>query len=126
MVTSNNIYKASRPLATHWRKASCQEVNCNHYQLGWQTIVDISPDLGKRQYNYIVNSSGRKGSGKQDGDLVTFTFSPEQDCFKEHKVPLERDPILTVQNGRGASSMEPAQWKDHMNKSIYKYQREVD
>ena len=74
MNISNNIYKASRPLPTHWRKATCQEVDCEQYLLGWQTIVDITTDLGKKQYNYIVNSSGRKGSGNQKGNLVTFTF----------------------------------------------------
>ena len=126
MNISNNIYKASRPLPTHWRKATCQEIGCEQYLLGWQTIVDITTDLGKKQYNYIVNNSGRKGSGNQKGNLVTFTFSPEQNCFKEHKLPLERNPILTVQNDRGSMSMEPTQWKDHMNESIYKYQREVD
>ena len=126
MNISNNIYKASRPLPTHWRKATCQEVDCEQYLLGWQTIVDITTDLGKKQYNYIVNSSGRKGSGNQKGNLVTFTFTPEQNCFKEHKLPLERNPILTVQNDRGSMSMEPTQWKDHLNESIYKYQREVD
>ena len=126
MNISNNIYKASRPLATHWREASCKEVDCSHYQLGWETIVDISTDLGKRQYNYIVNNSGRKGSGKQNGDLVTFTFSPEQTCFREHKIPLEREPILTIQNGHGTTLSQAGEWHDHMNESIYKYQREVD
>ena len=32
-------FRVSQPLATHWREASCREVDCPHHVLGWQTVV---------------------------------------------------------------------------------------
>jgi hypothetical protein len=31
--------------------------------------------------------------------LVTFTFPPGQECFAEHRVSLERDPLYTIKRG---------------------------
>ena len=36
--------------------------------------------------------------GNSEG-LTVFTFEPGQDCFAQHRVPLERDPLFLVRGG---------------------------
>lgn len=92
-------YRIVAPLSTHFRPASCREVECQGYMHGWKTTV--LPD--SPQANYIRRSSGRsfrEGGLNPDG-TVTFTFSAGQMCFRasEHRVPLEREPLYVVQGG---------------------------
>ena len=124
-ISTANNFSASRPLTTHWREASCKEVDCPHYLLGWETKVDVSTPLGKQQYEYILHMSGRKGNGKKDGDIITFKFSPEQKCFREHKLPIEREPILSIQNGYDRRITKTGEWHDEMNEAIHKRQQDV-
>ena len=35
------------PHASHYRPATCAEVDCSHYLNGWQTVVDESTNLGQ-------------------------------------------------------------------------------
>jgi len=124
-VSISHNFSASRPLTTHWREASCKEVDCPHYLLGWETKVDVSTPLGKQQYEYIIHKSGRRGNGKKEGTLITFMFSPEQKCFREHKLPLEREPILSIQNGYDRRTAKTGEWHDEMNEAIHKRQQDV-
>lgn len=114
-------YEVSRPRATHFRKATCQEVDCPNYARGWRTAVDVSTTLGQSQANYIRLKSGRSFTTEVSGDIVIFTFPAGQRCFSQHTVPLEREPLFRVLGGdwRGNPSRTPAQilrpqaWLDH-------------
>lgn len=92
-------YEIRRPLASHWRDASCAEVDCPAHLHGWSTRVDVSTELGARQANYIRLHSGRRFTVKEHGNLVIFTFGPGQRCFRPHRVPLEREPLYLVRRG---------------------------
>ena len=98
-VTMMKTYDLSAPVATHRRKASCQEFECEAYANGWTTTVDVSTELGAQQANYIRMKSGRSFTVTQNGTLVTFTFYPGQTCFAQHTLPLWRPPILSVCGG---------------------------
>ena len=111
----NDHWVADRPQATHWRKATCKEVNCPQGLQGWLTVVDVSTTLGQAQEVYIRRSSGRRFTEKQYGTVIEFTFYPGQDCFREHRVPLDRGPILT----RGGHIQEFDQWIDGWNENAY-------
>lgn len=118
-------YALSLPKQTHYRKATCQEVeqqctsllsgsiehgtavfcgesHCGPYMHGWVTYVDVSTDLGQRQAYYIRMHSGRSFTtsmvAKQES-AIRFTFPPGQQCFADHQVPLERDPFFIVRGG---------------------------
>ena len=58
----------------------------------------------------------------QDAELITFTFAPGQPCFRRntHRISLDRPQIFTVNNGRGFSRREPAQWVDDMGEQLNK------
>lgn len=92
-------YGIMAPKETHFRRASCKEVDCPRYANGWKTIVDLSTDLGVKQARYIREHSGRKYTVTKEGELATFVFGPEQQCFTPHSVPLEREPLYVVRGG---------------------------
>jgi hypothetical protein len=92
-------YDVVSPHETHTRKARCQEVECQHYGRGWQTIVDTATPTGRMQANYIRLHSGRKFTYTETGTVVTFTFPAEQQCFSDHRVPLDRPALYVVRDG---------------------------
>lgn len=115
-------YGVSAPIPTHWRQASCAEVNCPDYQNGWKTVLDVSIPQQASLADYITHKSGRKFKAQRDGrdTKVVFIFYPEQTCFKaaDHRVPLERDPLFVVRDGDyrgyGATKLfkKPEDWVD--------------
>jgi hypothetical protein len=52
-----------------------------------------------RQANYIGNHSGRAFKARLENMMVVFTFPAGQQCFTEHRVPLEREPLYVVRGG---------------------------
>jgi hypothetical protein len=105
-------YQIVAPLSTHFRPATCREVECAGYTGGWRTTV--LPD--SPQANYIRRSSGRRFTEEPNpnGDgTVVFTFPAGQQCFRasEHRKSLEREPLYVVKGGdfRGDPRGEQAQ-----------------
>lgn len=98
--TAFKTYAIAAPVSTHYRPASCEEVNCQHYHKGWQTRVPRE----SASADYI--RSGHTGRQYREvtslGDAeATFWFDPGQPCFRhtEHVVPLEREPLYVVRVG---------------------------
>lgn len=95
-------YGMSRPLRTHWRPATCEEVSCEAYRCGWVTTVDLSTDLGRRQYHFITHDKSRRHSEQRvTATLVKLVFGPGNPCFRrgDHKLPLERPARFYVAEG---------------------------
>lgn len=92
-------YDVRRPRSTHFRKATCAEVDCPNRERGWRTTCDVSTVLGQQQANYIRMKSGRHFTTKAAGDMVSFTFPPGQECFSQHTRPLDREPFFRVIQG---------------------------
>lgn len=90
-------WQIARPRSTHFRPATCAEVECDPHVHGWVTIVPASSDL-----EGIVRTSGRAFTEeRQDGGLVAFTFPSGQRCFQAdmHTVPLGRPELYVVRDG---------------------------
>lgn len=98
-VNAYKTYGLHAPRQTHRRKARCEEVDCAAYKNGWMTTVDISIGLGIQQARYIQFHSGRHFTMEETPPLVKYTFPAGQQCFAEHEVLLEREPILVVRDG---------------------------
>jgi hypothetical protein len=92
-------YSVLAPRETHFRPGICEEVDCPNYLHGWKTVIDETTDLGQRQALYIRQESGRRFTAMWDGGLTTFIFEAGQQCFAQHQVPLERDPLFVVRSG---------------------------
>ena len=91
-------YEVRSPLATHFRKATCAEVECPHYLNGWRVNWDnLTPDL-----RHAVTTSGRK----YRLEVVSATeswlvFEAGQDCFRasQHRTRVDRPPLYLVRDG---------------------------
>jgi hypothetical protein len=98
------------PLETHWRVATCTEVQCPREEFGWTTVALESDDLGRRQAHYIRTMSGRKFTEyrREDG-MTVFEFPPGQRCFSTvirngrvvagHPMRIERPELFIVRGG---------------------------
>lgn len=76
----------------------CSQVGCLSWQHGWDTLVDETSDLGRRQAAWI--RTGRTGRSYRelrgpDGQTV-FRFDAHQRCFTEHRT---RPELYVVQDG---------------------------
>jgi hypothetical protein len=127
-----------RPLATHWRPATCAEVDCPHHVHGWTTTVDERTDLGMGQAHYIRYDSGRGfREHRNAAGLTVFTFPPGQRCFAsgDHRLEVGLPPIYVVRDGdwrgnptgwtrthaRGALWVE--EWAEHQDRVRAERQR---
>ena len=92
-------YAIRAPLATHFNVVTCADAACEHHELGWDSIIDESTDLGKRQAHYIRKESGRKFTEERQPDgLTRFSFEPGQKCFQQHKARNAR-PERYIERG---------------------------
>ncbi len=91
-------YEIIAPLSTHFRPATCEEVQCAAYVNGWRTIVPADSQAAL----YIRSgSSGRRFEAHIDDTMAAFVFEPGQKCFAadKHRVPLEREPLYVARGG---------------------------
>ncbi len=91
-------YEVASPISTHWRAATCEEVDCAHYLNGWATTV--LPDSADEA---AIKGSGRRWARREktpDG-FVRYEFYPGQPCFaaSRHKVLVGRPELFYVRGG---------------------------
>lgn len=120
-------YRIAAPKATHWRPATCAEVECDHYVHGWRTIVPADSAAAE----YIRHDKTRRHSEeRQDGGLAAFTFEPGQRGFApahDHQLPTGRPERFLVTGGdfRGNPLGTPARehakpdfWVEEMQENL--------
>jgi hypothetical protein len=79
-------FQIAAPLATHWNVVTCADLDCPHYLLGWDSVIDERTDLGQRQAHYIRRESGRRFTEERQPDgLTRFAFEAGQKCFTQHR-----------------------------------------
>lgn len=95
-------YSMSRPLSTHWRRATCEEYECDPFIYGFVTTVDLTTSLGLRQFRFLKNDRKRSCHVQRTGMYeVKFIYGPGNICmsYMDHKLPLERLPFYYVSDG---------------------------
>ena len=121
--THSNHFEANWPSRTHWRKATCREVNCSHYMNGW--VTRVAP--GSPQDLYIRADTERHHKLERGEEFNFYTFEPGQRCYRsgQHRIKLDRGPWLTKNSLTRHSSyseqfaMEPERWTDEFNEESY-------
>ncbi|NUR03065.1 MAG: hypothetical protein HOY79_43120 [Streptomyces sp.] len=111
-------YEMRSPLSTHFRPATCAEVDCPHYLGGWRVHLEaLTPDLVD-----AARKSGRRYREEHIAEGQTFlVFEPGQPCFKatQHRARIDRPPLYIVRDGdfrgnpRGTKArlhQNPANW----------------
>jgi hypothetical protein len=95
-------YTMAAPLASHWRRATCEEYECDGFLNGFVLTVDVSSDLGRKQYHFVTHDKERRYSMQRVSQhLIKFVYGPGNQCFKrgDHRVPLDRPPFYLVSGG---------------------------
>jgi len=95
--TAFRTFSLHQPSRTHFRKATCAEVDCQHYLNGWITTVPKGS-----QDEHLCRTSGRKFTESIDEEnLITFEFEAGQPCFRasRHEKFLEREAIHVARDG---------------------------
>ena len=104
----------------HWREVSCLEIGCVNFANGWKTILPAN-DVANIETIRRSNLGFREE--REDG-LVTFIFTPGQECFTGqgggHKKAVGRQPILM----RDQRVMEHLEFMDNWND--HQYRRSVN
>lgn len=78
-------------------KAACEQVGCQAWRYGWDTAIDETTELGRRQATYIRARSGRSfrelpRAGQ--GAVTVFRFEPHQRCFTDHQTIPEKFQVV--------------------------------
>lgn len=130
-------WQVAAPRATHFRRATCEEVGCLNHHHGWKTVVDETTDLGQRQAHYIRRESRRRYVEERTPAGTVFTFEAGQVCFNagQHVVSLERPFLYVVRDGdwRGNPRGTPARrhanphdWADECAEHMDRLDRAVN
>jgi hypothetical protein len=91
-----------RPRATHYRAATCEEVDCEAMRFGWVTTLDDSTEEGQRLIDQCRRDRSRSFHEQRVGEhLVKFVYKPGNRCFRwqQHKVLNGRPPTFLVAGG---------------------------
>jgi hypothetical protein len=126
---ATRTYQIIAPLPSHFRPATCAEVECKAWASGWiTTVLPGTPEHGqvmalRGKYSMIagrreLKSPGDPGSGwfvnplhaaNEDG-TVSFEFAAGQQCFRrsQHRKSLEREPFYRVKDGMSAPTARRA------------------
>jgi len=115
-------YGIVAPRSTHFRPATCEEVDCSAHLNGWRTVLDEGTELGQSQAHYIRAESGRRFTWETVAYGVAYTFEAGQQCFGSHEVRLDRPEVYVVRDGdfrgnpRGTNPLifdRPDQWVEN-------------
>jgi hypothetical protein len=91
-------YRIVAPVATHFRPATCAEVNCPAYVKGWKVHVEELPP----HLLHAAKTSGRRYREMHVAEGETYlVFEPGQSCFRsgEHRTRIDRPELFVVQGG---------------------------
>lgn len=97
-------YKISAPLHSHWRPASCEEFRCDDFLHGFALHMDVSTELGRKQFAFVRQDKSRKCTLQNTGlNRWTATYGPGTKPFAgpkhDHRLPIGRPPRLLVVGG---------------------------
>lgn len=100
-------YQVAAPLDTHFRKATCAEVDCPHYLEGWSFHVEAMLSLNPR-WEHAARNSGRNFAEVSYGEGQTWLiFEAGQPCFaaSEHRKRLDRIDRFVIGGGHLAAEI---------------------
>lgn len=92
-------FQVDQPLETHYRRATCDEVDCSAKRNGWVMGFDLTEPEKRAAARWIRDHSGRTFTATLAEGKVTLTFAAGQTCFAKHRVPNDRPPFLIVRGG---------------------------
>ncbi len=118
---SQDHHKAVSPVETHFRPATCEEVDCPDWFNGFDAFISTDDEARLYYIRYDPRCGQQFVETQESEGLVRFRFPPGQRCFKayDHKIRLDRAPIYLLNQTR----MEGTQWIDDLSEGLYKGHR---
>lgn len=124
-VAQQTTYRAIKPLSTHFRLGTCQEVSCLNFLNGWKTILPKNHEGVK-----MIRSTKMKYVEQHSEDMITFIFEAGQLCFnrnqQNHYVSLDRPAIYGIADSFGFKKQEANEWVDKFDNHLTKLKGEID
>lgn len=118
-----NLYKTYRimqPITTHYRLASCAEIDCPAYTKGW--IYKKSELIANDLYYTVTHAGKRYREEEYEDGAIYLAFEPGQSCFQAptHRKTLERPAFYYAGRGdfrsfstrRALQFPQPEDWRD--------------
>lgn len=91
-------YGIRMPLNTHWRKATCAEVECPDHTHGWRVRIEhLTAEL-----LHTARTTGRRYREMAVKEGETYlVFEAGQSCFRaaDHRIRIERPELYVVRDG---------------------------
>jgi hypothetical protein len=126
-------FSVNMPLATHWRRATCEEVGCEAFLCGWVTTVP--PE--SREYADLARACRGEIDGFRRGaapgspettpeGFLRFTFPPGQPCLRasSHKIHNDEMPVFQhrggdwrATTGRVVTHSTAESWRDELGEN---------
>jgi len=97
-VQDYKTYQITSPLSTHWRPATCAEVDCPEYLKGWRVRIEGLPP----EMVHTARTSGRKYTELDVNESEHWlVFEAGQPCFRAalHRALLDKQEIFIVRGG---------------------------
>jgi hypothetical protein len=101
--------------------AACEQVGCEAWRNGWDSVIDESTEFGAAQARYIRTSSGRTfRETKTDKGWTVFRFESHQRCFAEHRTRPEAFLVrpgvgrLNPRGERARVHVRPEDWVEDL------------
>lgn len=114
-------YNLLRPVSTHFRPATCVEVDCPDYTRGWRTRIPV----GDEARLALIRNCGLRFAETTglDSPEREFVFEPGQPCFRSasHRLSLEVPAVHKIRDGRRDLGAVSAQgWHDDLGEHLDK------
>jgi hypothetical protein len=132
-VQQYKTYGASRPLATHWVAATCEEVDCEPFLHGWS--INVAP-LSEQDLAVIKQHGYRYSVLPVSAEETLWIFEAGQPCFKSstHRREVGRPAVFYTRPGdwRGdytggrPSVLRPEDWVDDMATHLDRIRAEIE
>lgn len=114
-------YRIASPVSTHYRPATCAEVDCKAFREGW---TYKKSDLERENLLYAVTHAGKRyrETNVDESPDTYLVFEPGQICFQArmHRISLDRPEFYFAGRGdfrsfshrRATQFDKPEDWVD--------------
>jgi len=118
-------FAIASPVNTHTRLATCEEVDCEYNQRGWRTRVETLPS--KEAYK-VATTSGRYYTESQEAPGETYlVFPPGQQCFADHRLPLDRPEFYYVGDRQGTRRHSKSEfWVEEHSEDLDRLKKKIE
>jgi len=115
---SYKTYSIVSPISTHFRKATCAEVECPDFTHGWK----IRTDTLDEKMVHAATHSGRKFQWMRPSEMENWlVFESGQPCFRSgsHRTRVDKPDLFIVRDGDHRGNPRGTEVVQHANGRLW-------